>query len=248
MQSTHHEANMVRRSHFNVKQDFQIATNECCDDFAWNTAYLIDDDLSVLEALSAFLRSAGRTVVCFKSAAEYLEHGKPQEASCLIIDMQLPNNSGLDLQRKIAQEMSPSIIFLTDQPDIATTVFAMKAGAIHVLAKPVNESVLVEAVAEAFVQDRRGRLRKAELAKLEQRFSLLTPREREVVPLVVGGLLNKQAASVLGISEVTFQIHRSKMMHKMLAGSVAELVRMAFRLRVPYWKGTLPESRVMQKY
>lgn len=242
MQSTLHQANMVGRSHLNVKQDFQIATKESCGGSASNTVYLIDDDLLVHEALSAFLRSANRNVVCFKSSAEYLAHGKPGEASCLIIDMQLPDNSGLDLQRRTAQEMSPSVIFLADRPDIARTVVAMKAGAIQVLTKPVNESALLEAPAEAFVQDRRGRLRKAELAMLKERFSLLTPREREVVPLVVGGLLNKQAASILGISEVTFQIHRSQVMRKMLAGSVAELVRMASRLRVPYWKRGLSDS------
>jgi FixJ family two-component response regulator len=246
MQSTRHEANIAARLHLSVKHEFQSPANECGADLSGNAVYLIDDDLSVLETLSTFLCSVSRSVICFGSAAEYLEHGKQGEASCLIIDMQLPDNSGPVLQRQIAREKSPAVIFITDRPDVAGTVLAMKAGAVQVLTKPLNQSALVEAVSEAFVQDRKWRFRNAELMKLQQRFSLLTPREREVVPLIVGGLLNKQAASMLGISEVTFQIHRSQVMRKMLAGSVAELVRMAFRLRIPYWEGRLPESGAAQ--
>jgi FixJ family two-component response regulator len=237
MQYTRHEANMDPRLHLDVKRDFQIPTIESSTDISRNTIYLIDDELPILESLSTFLSGLNKRVICFRSAAEYLVHGKPGEASCLIIDMQLPDNSGIDLQQQTDREMSPVVIFTTDRPDIPRTVLAIKLGAIQVLTKPLDQSALVEAVSEAFVQDRKWRLRKAELAKLQQRFSLLTPREREVFPLIVGGLLNKQAASVLGISEVTLQIHRSQVMRKMLAGSVAELVRMALRLRIPHWEG-----------
>jgi FixJ family two-component response regulator len=116
----------------------------------------------------------------------------------------------------------------------------MKAGAISILSKPVNSVALLGAVREALTQDRKRRFRKAELAKLRQRFSLLTPREREVVPLVIGGLLNKQAAFILGISEVTLQIHRSQIMRKMQADSLADLVRMALQLRIPHWRADSP--------
>ena len=192
MKSTLLEVDMVCRAHLDVNRKFQSPTNECRGDFAGNTVYLIDDDLAALEALSALLRSDSRIVFCFKSAAEYLEHGKSGEASCLIINMHLRDQSGLDLQRKTAREMGPSVIFITDQPDISAAVLAMKAGAIQVLAKPVNQSVLIEAVSEALVQDRKRRLRNAEVAKLQQRLSLLTPREREVLPLIVAVYLKSK--------------------------------------------------------
>ncbi|MGZ7053759.1 MAG: response regulator [Candidatus Angelobacter sp.] len=141
MQSTRDEANIAARLHLSVRHEFQSPTNESVSDLSRNTVYLIDDDLSVRETLSAFLNSVSRSVICFGSAAEYLQHGKKGEASCLIIDMQLPDNSGPVLQRQIAREMSPAVIFVTDRPDVAGTVMAMKAGAVQVLTKPLTRII-----------------------------------------------------------------------------------------------------------
>jgi FixJ family two-component response regulator len=153
--------------------------------------------------------------------------------ACLILDVELPDINGLDLQSQTAQGNDPPIVFVTGHGDIPSSVRAMKAGAVDFLTKPFIEADLMRAINAALTQDREGRRKKTELAELLQRLKSLTPREREVLPLVVSGLLNKQAAAELGISEVTVQIHRGKIMQKMDAGSLAELVRMAGVLEIP---------------
>lgn len=195
--------------------------------------FVVDDDYRVREALAELLTSADLPVVTFGSAAAYLAFPKPDLPACLILDVELPDINGLDLQRQIAAEQHPQIIFLTGHGDVPSSVRALKAGAVDFLTKPFSESDLLGAIHAAIAQDREARRTRATLATLQQRFAALTPREREVLPLVVSGLLNKQSAAELGISEVTLQIHRGKIMHKMQAGSLAELVRMAGTLGVP---------------
>jgi FixJ family two-component response regulator len=194
-------------------------------------AYLVDDDKAVRHALAGFLHASGVAVVSFGSAADYLQHPRTDASACLILDLQLPDISGLDLQRRLIDEMGPPIIFISGRGDVRSTVQAMKAGALEFLTKPINPEALIATVAAGFERDRLNRRKRAEIAGLQRRFSLLSPREREVLPLVVGGLLNKQSAAALGIAEVTLQIHRSRIMQKMLADSFADLVRMAEKLR-----------------
>jgi FixJ family two-component response regulator len=194
---------------------------------------IVDDDFRVREALSDLLASRNLASVAFGSAAEYLRFDDPNAPSCLVLDVSLPDIDGLELQNTIAQRQHPPIVFISGHGDIPSSVRAMKAGAIDFLTKPVNEEQFLQAINAALARDRESRHNRAELAELEGRYALLTPREREVLPLVVSGLLNKQAAAELGISEVTFQIHRSKVMHKMKARSVADLVRMTERLNTP---------------
>jgi FixJ family two-component response regulator len=198
-----------------------------------NVVYLVDDDPRVREGLQNLFDSAELTMLTFSSAADYLEHLRVDDAACLILDLQIPGIGGLELQSRLAQTGSPPIIFITGRGDIPSTVKAMKAGAIEFLTKPVDTEVLLAAVSTAFARDRILRDQRAVLSELGRKFALLSPREREVLPLVVKGLLNKQAAAVLGIKEVTLQIHRSQIMQKMAAGSLAELVRMAGLLRIP---------------
>jgi FixJ family two-component response regulator len=194
---------------------------------------IVDDDFRVREAISDLLASRNLASIAFESADEYLRFGDPNVPSCLILDLSLPDIDGLELQSTIAPVQHPPIVFISGHGDIPSSVRAMKAGAIDFLTKPVNEEHLLQAINAALTHDRESRHNRAELAELGDRYALMTPREREVMPLVVSGLLNKQAAAELGISEVTFQIHRSKVMHKMKAHSVAELVRMAQRLNIP---------------
>ncbi len=171
--------------------------------------------------------------VTFGSASEYLAYPKPDVPACLVLDVQLPDINGLDLQSKIAQGDHPPIVFITGHGDIPSSVRAIKSGAVDFLTKPFKEVDLMRAIDSALAQNREARRKSARLAELRQRLSSLTPREREVLPLVASGLLNKQAAAELGISETTLQIHRSNMMKKMAADSLAELVRMAAALDIP---------------
>ena len=194
---------------------------------------IVDDDFRVRESISDLLASRNLASIAFESAAEYLCFGAPNVPSCLILDLSLPDIDGLELQSTIAPVQHPPIVFISGHGDIPSSVRAMKAGAIDFLTKPVNEEHLLQAINAALTRDRDSRHNRAELAVLEDCYASLTPREREVLPLVVSGLLNKQAAAELGISEVTLQIHRSKVMHKMKARSVVELVRMAERLNIP---------------
>jgi FixJ family two-component response regulator len=195
--------------------------------------FIVDDDSRICEALHELLASAGLYAATFSSASEYMEFAKPDAPACLILDVQLPDINGLDLQRRIADGEHPPIIFITGYGDIPSSVRAIKAGAIDFLTKPFRGQELLDSIHLALAQDDAARFERAELAGLRRRLACLTPREREVLPLVVGGLLNKQAAAELGISETTLQIHRSKIMHKMAADSLAELVRMAGKLAVP---------------
>lgn len=195
--------------------------------------FIVDDDRRICEALSELLASFDMRAVTFGSASEYIAFLKPDVPACLILDVELPDINGLDLQSQTAQGNDPPIVFVTGHGDIPSSVRAMKAGAVDFLTKPFIEADLMRAINAALTQDREGRRKKTELAELLQRLKSLTSREREVLPLVVSGLLNKQAAAELGISEVTVQIHRGKIMQKMDAGSLAELVRMAGVLEIP---------------
>jgi FixJ family two-component response regulator len=200
--------------------------------------FIVDDDADFREALCELLTSAGMRVMTCASASEYLGMPKPDVPACLILDVGLPDISGIDLQRQIGTEDHPPIIFLTGNSDISTSVRAIKAGAIDFLTKPCRKADLMAAVDAALTQDCRVRGERDECERLRQRHSCLTPREQEVLPLVVSGFLNKQAAARLGISENTLQIHRSRVMRKMEADSLAQLVRMASRLSVP-----LPQAK-----
>jgi FixJ family two-component response regulator len=195
--------------------------------------FIVDDDRRICEALTALLSSFDMQAVAFGSAAEYLAYPKPDLPACLLLDVELPDINGLELQRRITQGDHPHIVFVTGHGDIPTSVRAIKAGAVDFLTKPFREPDLMRAIEAALAQNRDARRKRAELADLQQRLASLTPREREVLPLVASGLLNKQAAAELRISEVTLQIHRGSIMKKMAAGSLAELVRMVAALEIP---------------
>jgi FixJ family two-component response regulator len=198
-----------------------------------HVVFVVDDDPSILGALDQLLSSADLRVVTFRSARDYVAYPKPDVPACLILDVELPDINGLELQKQLIDGAQPKIVFITGHGDIPSSVQAMKAGAIDFLAKPFKPAELIRAVHAALAADRRARRARAELAELSHRLSSLTPREHEVLQLVASGLLNKQAAAELGISEVTVQIHRGKIMQKMKAGSLAELVRMADTLGIP---------------
>jgi FixJ family two-component response regulator len=195
--------------------------------------FIVDDDRRICEALTELLSTFDLHAVAFSSAAEYLAYPKPDVPACLVLDVQLPDINGLDLLSQSGQRLLPRIVFITGHGDIPTSVRAMKAGAVDFLTKPLNEADLIHAIHAAIAQDRIARLERTELADLQRRLSCLTPRERDVLPLVVSGFLNKQAAAALGISEITIQIHRGRIMKKMGATSLADLVRMAGRLEIP---------------
>jgi len=184
------------------------------------------------EALRELFTSLGMASVTFGSVAEYVAYQKPDLPACLILDVELPDISGLDFQRQLGDAYHPPIVFITGHGDIPSSVRAIKAGAVDFLAKPFSQPDLMAAVDAAITRDRHARLERAERARLQQRYSSLTPRESQVLPLIVSGLLNKQAAGELGISEVTLQIHRSRIMQKMAADSFADLVRMAGQLNI----------------
>jgi FixJ family two-component response regulator len=194
--------------------------------------FAVDDDPRMREALSDLLSSMDFHIIVCCSAAEYLQLPKPDLPTCLILDVKLPDIDGFELQARLSDQGAPSIVFITGYGDIPSSVRAIKAGAVDFLPKPFNRDQLLGAVREALTRDTRLRATRAELAMLRHRFSLLTPRESEVVPWLVAGYLNKQAAAELGISEVTLQIHRGQIMRKMQAGSLAELVRMASKLEI----------------
>jgi FixJ family two-component response regulator len=197
-----------------------------------HTVYVVDDDVRMCEALHELFASLGVASVTFGSIAEYVAYQKPDLPACLILDVELPDISGLDFQRQLGDAYHPPIVFITGHGDIPSSVRAIKAGAVDFLAKPFSQPDLIAAVDAAITRDRDARLERAERAQLQQRYSSLTPRESQVLPLIVSGLLNKQAAAELGISEVTLQIHRSRIMQKMAADSFADLVRMAGQLSI----------------
>lgn len=189
------------------------------------------DDESVREALVSLIRSAGLSVETFASAPEFLNRQQIDEPSCLVLDVRLPGLSGLDLQQRLAEiNVSTPIIFITGHGDIPMSVRAMKAGAVEFLTKPFRDEDLLNAIREAIQRDGFARRRQAEIAELHDRYESLTTRERELMDLVVSGLLNKQAAAQLGVSQVTIKVHRGQIMQKMRASSFADLVRMSERL------------------
>ena len=199
--------------------------------------FVIDDDDSVRRALQRLIRSVGLRVELFGSAHEFLERDRPNIPNCMILDIRLPGMSGLDFQRRLAEaKIHIPIIFITGHGDIAMTVRAMKAGAVEFLTKPFNDQDLLDAIQHALEQDRVRRQQEAEIATLRERFESLTPREQEILPRVVSGLLNKQIAGEIGTTEATVKVHRSQLMRKMGSKSVADLVRMAERIGIPVRK------------
>jgi len=196
--------------------------------------YVIDDDASVRHALRSLLRSVGLDAEVFGTPREFLQSQRADAPSCLILDVRLPGKSGLEFQLELLKaDIRLPIIFVTAHGDIPMSVRAMKAGAVEFLTKPFRDQDLLDAIHVALERDRARRQREAELAVLRERFESLTAREREVLPRVVAGLLNKQIAIEIGTSETTVKVHRSQLMRKMGADSVADLVRMVEKMRIP---------------
>ena len=194
--------------------------------------FVVDDDARVRRALSSLLASAGLEVAVFASATEFLNADKPDTATCLVLDLELPDIHGLDLQKELADREAPPIVFISGHGDIPTSVKAMKAGAVEFLQKPFGDEELLRAIDTALALDRTERLKRSELVALQDRYKRLTPREREVLTFVVGGFANKQTAGELGTSEITIGVHRGQVMRKMGARSLAELVRWADKLGI----------------
>ena len=204
--------------------------------------YVVDDDPSVRRAIKRLIESEGLRVELFGSAQEFLQGRRPDAPSCLVLDIKLPEINGLDFQRQLAEAgIRIPIIFITGHGDIPMTVRAMKAGAVEFLTKPFRDQDLLDAIQLALERDRTRRQEESEIAELWQRFESLTPREQEILPLVVSGRPNKQIAADLGTSEITIKVHRGSVMRKMRAESLVDLARMAGRLRLP--AGQLPSSR-----
>ena len=199
------------------------------------TVFLVDDDSSVRRALTRLIKSAGYPVLAFASAGEFLENNVPSDGpACLFLDIRMPGLSGLDLQGELQKRDSIlPIIFITGHGDIPMSVKAMKAGAVDFLPKPVKDKELLPAIEQALARAGRESAERTEIADIRRRSVTLTPREREVMELVVTGMLNKQIAHELGTVEKTIKIHRARVMQKMKAGSLAELVRIAERIGIP---------------
>lgn len=204
--------------------------------------FVVDDDVSVRESLELLVRHAGWQPELFASAQEFLSYPRSHVPSCLVLDVSLPGLNGLELQKRVAVERSDMpIIFITGYGDVPMTVQAMKAGAVEFLTKPFGDEVLLNAIRNAIERSRNAIGREAEIQALRDSYALLTGREREVMILVVSGLLNKQVGSELGISEVTVKAHRSRVMQKMKADSLPDLVKIAARLRLT--RPSLSETR-----
>jgi RNA polymerase sigma factor (sigma-70 family) len=195
-----------------------------------STVFLVDDEVSVLRAISRLLRSAGLNVETFRSAREFLQRYDPNAAGCLVLDIAMPGLNGLELERALNfKGIELPIIFLTGHGDITMSVQAMKRGALDFLTKPVNDEDLVTAIRAGLERDRTNREARAELAEIQQRVSTLTPRERQVLVEVISGKLNKQVAADLGVGEKTIKVHRARAIKKMKVQSLADLVRVTER-------------------
>ena len=240
MQAAHYEVSSALELRLDLSRQISNATEHRAVTRSGETVYLVEGDSQIRKSLSDLLESSQIKVISFGTVPEYLAYARPNEPSCLVIELDPPGQNITNLQQWNSGLSSPSLVFISGHADVAAAVRVMKAGAIEVLTKPVDPIALISAVRAALAEDRKLRQRKAELARLQERFSLLTPRERDVLPLVVGGLLNKQAAFLLGISEVTLQLHRSRAMRKMQAESFADLVRMSVKLRIRHWRETEP--------
>jgi FixJ family two-component response regulator len=193
--------------------------------------FVVDDDPAVCTALKRLIRSVGIEALTFTSAGDFLRATRPDVPGCLVLDVRLPDLSGLNLQEKLTEsKIDLPIVFITGHGDVPMTVRAMKGGALEFLTKPVKEQDLLEAIQRGIERHRHQLAQRAETCELQRRYDSLTPREREVFPLVTSGLLNKQIAAELGASEKTIKIHRAQVMRKMKAESLAHLVRIAERL------------------
>lgn len=195
--------------------------------------FVVDDDASVRSEIATLLRSVGLAVATFASALEFLSAPLGDQAACLVLDVSLPGTDGLELQRDLAERYPAlQIVFITGHGDIAMAVRAIKAGAVEFLSKPFRDQALLDAIDQGLYRSRHVRQQRIEIRHLEQRFALLTPRQRQVMQLVVSGMLNKEIAYDLGISVMTVKVHRGQVMQKFCANSVADLVRMADRLGI----------------